>query len=126
MGRQVGDGKGRLGGRAKGTPNRVTQTLKEFVRSLIDDNREQFRADMQALEPRERLSIMEKLLAYVLPKQKEEEIIETQNEITLNLVYNRAEDLIPQGKEFDEAREKARRGEIVPGTLEFAEACRLS
>lgn len=31
----------KTGGRAKGTPNKITGTLKDFVSGLIDDNREQ-------------------------------------------------------------------------------------
>lgn len=69
MGRKKDDGRGRLGGRVKGTPNKVTATLKEFIRNLIDNNREQIIADMQELEPYQRLLFIERLIGYVLPKQ---------------------------------------------------------
>ena len=39
MARQKNDGKGRIGGRAKGTPNKVTASLREFIKKMIDDNR---------------------------------------------------------------------------------------
>lgn len=69
MARQKNDGKGRIGGRAKGTPNKVTASLKEFIRNLIDHNREQIIADMKELEPYKRLLFIERLIGYVLPKQ---------------------------------------------------------
>lgn len=66
--RTKGDGRGRLGGRAKGTPNKVTSNLREWVSDLIDCNRAQAKKDLKALEPKDRLIIIERLLAYVMPK----------------------------------------------------------
>lgn len=71
MARQKNDGKGRLGGREKGVPNKVTGTLRDFVVNLIDQNREQIEKDLAALTPKERLQIIEKFMQYVLPKQKD-------------------------------------------------------
>lgn len=70
MARQQNDGKGRMGGRAKGTPNKVTGTVKQWLTNLIDQNREQIEKDLQALEPKERLQMLEKLMGYVVPKQQ--------------------------------------------------------
>ena len=36
MTRQKNDGRGRLGGRQKGTPNKVTATLREWVADLLE------------------------------------------------------------------------------------------
>ena len=69
MARQKNDGRGRLGGRAAGTPNKVSGTLKEWLTSLIDKNRAQIEKDLQDLEPKERLQMMEKLMQYVISKQ---------------------------------------------------------
>lgn len=55
-------------GRPKGTPNKITADLREFVGQLLSDNLEQFNTDFQQLEAKDRLIIMEKLLSYVLPK----------------------------------------------------------
>ena len=56
------DGRGRLGGRAKGTPNRVTGTVREWLSGLIDRNRKQMEADLATLDPKTRLFMLEKLL----------------------------------------------------------------
>ncbi|MCH3994917.1 MAG: hypothetical protein LKG14_02165 [Prevotella sp.] len=69
MGRMKNDGKGRLGGRSKGTPNKANATLRAFIEKLIDDNRGQIKADLKKLAPYQRLSLIEKLIGYVLPKQ---------------------------------------------------------
>lgn len=67
MGRIKGTPK--TGGRTKGTPNKVTASLKEFIKNLIDNNRNQIIADMKKLEPYQRLLFIERLMGYVLPKQ---------------------------------------------------------
>lgn len=72
MARQKNDGKGRMGGRSKGTPNKITGTLKEWLNNILDENREQIERDLKALPPKERLIMFEKLLQYVIPKQKTE------------------------------------------------------
>ena len=70
MARQKNDGKGRLGGRQKGTPNKVTASVKDWLSGLIDKNRKQIEKDIKQLEPKERLQVLEKLMQYVIPKQQ--------------------------------------------------------
>ena len=55
------------GGRKQGSPNKITISLREWVNSFIDDNREQIKADWKALEPKDRIVMFEKLLKYSLP-----------------------------------------------------------
>ncbi|MBF1644507.1 MAG: hypothetical protein HXO50_02525 [Prevotella sp.] len=59
----------KTGGRKKGTPNKVTSSLKEFINGVIDENRTQIIADMRDLDPYQRLLFIERLISYVLPKQ---------------------------------------------------------
>lgn len=70
MARPKNDGRGRIGGRQKGTPNKATVSVREWIAQLIDANRAQVKKDLKALEPKERLQILEKLLQYVAPKQQ--------------------------------------------------------
>lgn len=70
MARQKNDGKGRMGGRQKGTPNKVTASVKDWVAGVIDKNRRQMERDIKALEPKDRLLMLEKLMQYVIPKQQ--------------------------------------------------------
>lgn len=64
----------KTGGRVKGTPNKVTYSLKEWITSLIDKQRTQIEQDLHALEPKERLQMIEKLMQYVIPKQAAQQV----------------------------------------------------
>jgi len=70
MARKANDGRGRLGGRQKGTPNRTTSDLKRWLSGLLDDNRKQFEDDIKALRPDERIRLLSGLMAYIIPKQQ--------------------------------------------------------
>jgi hypothetical protein len=63
-------GTSKTGGRRKGTPNKTTTDLRTWISGLLDNNREQLEVDLGALEPKDRLVILEKLMQYVIPKQQ--------------------------------------------------------
>lgn len=69
----MGQKKGQTGnpkGRPKGTPNKVTSNIKDWLSELIDKNRMQIEKDLKALEPKERLQMLEKLMGYIVPKMQ--------------------------------------------------------
>lgn len=70
MSRQKNDGLGRMGGRQKGTPNKSTATVREWVQALLDGHREQIEKDLKKLSPSQRVTTLLKLLDYILPKQQ--------------------------------------------------------
>lgn len=55
-------------GRPKGTPNKVTSTIRNWLVELINNNRERIEKDFLELEPKERLLFTEKFLPYIMPK----------------------------------------------------------
>lgn len=59
----------KTGGRKKGTPNKISGTVKEWISSIIDKNRNKFEEDLELLEPGERVRVISSLLNYVAPKQ---------------------------------------------------------
>ena len=61
----------KTGGRIAGTPNRSTAEIRAVLSSFIDANIENLQSDFEALEPIHRLAFFEKLLPYVIAKQKE-------------------------------------------------------
>lgn len=77
MPRQKNDGRGRLGGRTAGTPNK-DKPLKTFLRehSLLyftpdpETGRSQYDLDMEALDPRDRIDAELKLLNDTTPKMQ--------------------------------------------------------
>lgn len=94
MGRHKNDGLGKIGGRQKGTPNKFTKSLREFVADIIDQNRSKIESDLEALEPVQRLAIIERLMAYVIPKQNS---VNTQVEID-NLTDSQIDSIIDKIK----------------------------
>lgn len=80
MPRQKNDGRGRLGGRQKGTPNKSTATIREAIAAQWQRYREsgQFQEDLEALDPATRIVVMERYAQYVSPKMKSVDVDLTQ------------------------------------------------
>ena len=68
-GRQKGDGRGRLGGRAKGTPNKVSSERKARIAEFVEKNWEDFeKAYSDLKDPKEKCSIFMAMMPYYAPK----------------------------------------------------------
>jgi len=68
MARPKNDGKGRLGGRAKGTPNKTTAEVKTWLSKLLHGYRKTIEEDFYSLTPQERLRFVASVLPYLVPK----------------------------------------------------------
>lgn len=89
----------KYGGRQKGTPNKLTSDLRGFITQLLEDNRKQIIKDLKSdeLSPKERLTILEKFMQYVIPKQQAHTAAIDISQITedqLNQVINEITDEI--------------------------------
>lgn len=69
MARLKNDGKGRLGGRKAGTPNKATATTRVWIQALLDENQDSIRADLQKMSAKDRVTALLSLIPYVTPKQ---------------------------------------------------------
>ena len=58
----------KTGGRQKGTPNKATKEIRDFFTNFFNDNKELFTQDILSLEPMQRLSILPKIMPFVMPK----------------------------------------------------------
>ena len=60
----------KTGGRKKGTPNKRTADVRHILDATTSDyyTSDQFAKDIAALEPKDRLLIMEKMTGYVIAK----------------------------------------------------------
>lgn len=67
MGRTKNDGRGRIGGRAKGTKNKPLEPVAEWVAGLINRNRARFENDLEQMQPAERAGVLATLIAAQQP-----------------------------------------------------------
>ena len=83
MARAKNDGKGRLGGRVKGTPNKVTSEVKNALAPIVmayvngeglGETKAKLEEDLQTMQPAERAKVMKDLIPYVIPKLSAVEI----------------------------------------------------
>ena len=84
-------------GRPKGIPNKTTSDLKNWINQLVDGNKEQFEKDLKKLDPKERLTIIERLMQYVIPKQQSVSVeaqIQAEYEQLERLLNNAPDDAI--------------------------------
>lgn len=60
----------KTGGRVAGTPNKTTAVTKEIITNLLSEYSASgdMSMDFKMLEPKDRLSIAEKMMQYVMPK----------------------------------------------------------
>lgn len=97
MGRKKDDGKGRLGGRTAGTPNKVTSSVRDWIQQIIDGNRDKFESDLEALEPIDRVKVISNLLQYIVPKVQSvspEEALETELQKIRELLFEFPEEAV--------------------------------
>jgi len=81
--------KGKTGnpnGRPKGSPNKVTSSVKSWISQLLDDNREQIKQDFKKLDPKDRIAMFERLMQYVTPKMGSVEAKIDLNELSENQI----------------------------------------
>lgn len=58
----------KYGGRQKGTPNRITKELRSILKDLLYDEIETLKERLDALETKERVELLIKLMPFALPK----------------------------------------------------------
>lgn len=110
MARQKNDGKGRMGGRAKGTPNKATTDLKTWVASILDNGRDKFVESLDKLEPAEYIRVFTGLLNYALPKQAPttpDDVLRKEKEMMQELLLGLPEEAIDRvAKRLQELQQK--------------------
>ena len=65
---------GNPSGRPKGIQNKDKIELREWVKKFTEENAEKIEADFKELKSAERCMLYVKLLEYVLPKRRQEEV----------------------------------------------------
>jgi hypothetical protein len=62
------EGHEKKGGRSKGTPNRLTKEFRVLLKSILYEEVERIPEYLEALNPKEKLDVIIKLLNYAVPK----------------------------------------------------------
>ncbi len=60
----------KLGGRQKGTPNRLTKELRKDLKEIVFHELQNLPDYLRGLSPEKRMEVLLKLLPYVFPKVK--------------------------------------------------------
>lgn len=59
---------GNANGRPKGAKGKIRTTVRDFIKDVIDDNRDKLKEDLERLAAKDRVDIMVKLMGFVVPK----------------------------------------------------------
>ncbi len=60
--------KTKTGGRTKGTPNKITNHLRNKLKAIIDNELLELPKMLNQIDPKERIELLIKLMPYVCPK----------------------------------------------------------
>jgi hypothetical protein len=60
----------KVGGRKKGTPNKLTKEMREVLKDVVADELNTLGQRLEELKPKDRLEVFIKLLPFVLPKMQ--------------------------------------------------------
>ena len=71
MGFEIGN---EYGGRKKGAVNKSNANVKAAFQKLLDDNLEGIQADLDSLDPKDRIAAILNLAGYIVPKLKASDI----------------------------------------------------
>ncbi len=71
MGRKANDGRGRIGGRLRGTKNKPLEPLNEWITGVVNRRRAQFERDLDALTPDKRADVLGRLMAAACLPQRQ-------------------------------------------------------
>ena len=64
-------------GRSSGTPNKVTGTMREFIASILESDKERFKDLLAKLNGKDYIKAYLELIQYTTPKLRQSEIRET-------------------------------------------------
>lgn len=59
-------------GRPAGTPNKITREARELIGQALKKGLESFEEDLATLEPKDRLNILAKFAAFIIPRPQQE------------------------------------------------------
>ncbi|MEI6695533.1 MAG: hypothetical protein WCO13_05650 [Bacteroidota bacterium] len=70
----------KTGGRQVGSQNKTTKEIKEAINLIVSKNIETLQADIESLEPKERIKVICDLLPFAVPKLQSVQVNENETE----------------------------------------------
>lgn len=87
----------KYGGRTKGTPNKATAIHREYIQTLLDNQKDKIEAELNTLKGKEYLSVILSLMDFTMPKlsrltyQDENQLPQLENIIIQGVGYAKPE-----------------------------------
>lgn len=94
----------KFGGRQKGTPNKVNSTTaetKQLLQNVVTKQIEKLETTLSKLEPVGRVNALSKLLPYILPKQQDIAITNTNEMLSESDRERRIKELLKKAKSLE-------------------------
>ena len=92
-------------GRPKGTPNKITAQTREKIAEALDKGLETFADDLRELHPRERLNILAKFAAFVVPRPKPEDDSEPMEVVVPEIIWRQPSEKVEITRRIIQGRE---------------------
>lgn len=70
----------KFGGRKAGTPNKTSQEMREFIQAFLEFHIDNLDEIFEKLKPRDKMSVIIKMLPYILPKHMVMDVTATHGE----------------------------------------------
>jgi hypothetical protein len=75
-------------GRKKGSKNRTTEEMRQFIQDVVDKNFDRLEEDLDIMNPTNRWLVLQKLTNYFMPVlSKNDNTNDNTGEITINVKY---------------------------------------
>lgn len=85
---QKGDKRPEKAGRKKGTPNRTTEQIREYIKDIVDGELKTLPEDLKLMNKFQKWQILEKVTKYFLPAlNKNDDSIEHSGSINIIVSY---------------------------------------
>jgi len=91
----------KTGGRSKGTPNKTTAETKQLLQNVVSKQIEMLETTLNKLEPVDRVNALSKLLPYILPKQQDIAITNTNEFLSESERDRRIKELLEKAKSLE-------------------------
>lgn len=79
---------GNPAGKPKGTKNRTTEEIRQFIQHVVDNNLENLESDLAAMSPKNRWDVLEKITKYFLPSlSKNDNMNTTSGGVVIRVEY---------------------------------------